>query len=73
MRYGTCNACRLGDHENHERSVVRAPPGMMGGVVCNCKGECRDVPPEQRVRDLLGGGYGVRAAGFFGSVRGSVR
>lgn len=52
MRFGLCNACRLGDHKNHRRSVVRAPEGVLGGVVCDCKGECRDVTPEERLERM---------------------
>lgn len=50
MRYGLCNGCKMGDHSRHKRSVVKAPEGVMGGVVCNCEGDCK--PPT--MDELLG-------------------
>lgn len=42
-----CIACQHGDHGNHVEQVVAAPPGMLGGVTCPCKGECVEAlkPP----------------------------
>ena len=37
-----CPSCQWGDHEGHIESWKPAPPGVLGGFVCNCKGNCVD-------------------------------
>jgi hypothetical protein len=39
-RISECDGCRMGDHKRHRRVIQAVPPGMMGGVVCGCRGEC---------------------------------
>ena len=39
-RIGLCWACRSGDHKHHQKVVRSVPKGMMGGVICGCKGDC---------------------------------
>lgn len=51
-RLGECNGCKVGDHKRHRRVVQAVSKGMMGGVICPCKGECRDKTAEQMARDL---------------------
>lgn len=41
-RIGECAACQVGDHKRHRRIVQAVPEGMMGGVICTCKGECQE-------------------------------
>jgi len=42
----------MGEHDRHYRVVQAVPEGMMGGAICDCKGECRDVTPEERASRL---------------------
>lgn len=55
VRIGMCTSCQHGDHEGHQRVVQAAPEGMMGGVVCGCKGECQGKPARhvQRQMDVI--------------------
>lgn len=44
-----CQACEMGEHDKHHEVIQAAPPGMLGGAACPCKGECVDgryCPPE---------------------------
>jgi hypothetical protein len=56
MRLGRCWACQAGDHKHHKRIVEAAPKGMLGGVVCPCKGECQRDQSRQRFLDRMLGG-----------------
>jgi hypothetical protein len=56
---GECPPCQMGEHEDHYRVVRPAPEGGFGGVICTCKGECRDVTPDERFERLLGLPYGA--------------
>jgi hypothetical protein len=37
-----CNPCQIGDHKHHYRIVQAVSEGMLGGAICDCKGECQD-------------------------------
>lgn len=37
-----CGACERGEHQHHRKVVQAVPPGMLGGSVCKCRGECVD-------------------------------
>lgn len=37
-----CAPCEMGNHDAHHEVIEAAPPGMMGGIQCPCKGECID-------------------------------
>lgn len=54
VRLGTCPGCSVGNHKRHDRNYAPAPPGVMGGAMCPCEGECQDVPPDERMARLLG-------------------
>lgn len=51
-RRTTCHPCQMGDHKRHYRVVQHPPEGGFGGAVCDCKGECRDRDPHDRLADL---------------------
>jgi hypothetical protein len=53
MRDGLCQACQFGNHNEHIEIIEAAPPGMMGGVRCVCKGDCKGNLPKD-VRKLFG-------------------
>lgn len=36
-----CIPCQHGNHDDHMEVIQAAPPGMMGGARCPCKGDCR--------------------------------
>lgn len=40
-----CHACQAGDHKHHVRNYAPAPPGVMGGSMCACEGECVERGP----------------------------
>ena len=40
----TCGPCQMGNHERHDPCPVKAPPGVLGGAVCECKGDCAPDP-----------------------------
>jgi hypothetical protein len=50
-RLADCNACSMGDHKNHVRVVVGVPKGMMGGVICDCNGDCVERNKDWFMRD----------------------
>lgn len=35
-----CPACIEGDHSGHESNFNGHQPGLIGGVYCDCKGDC---------------------------------
>lgn len=37
-----CHACQFGMHDDHIKDFAPAPPGVMGGFMCPCEGECVD-------------------------------
>ena len=37
-----CIACQYGRHEDHTEVIQTVPDGMLGGMVCPCRGECID-------------------------------
>jgi hypothetical protein len=45
-----CAACCNGDHANHDGRGT-APPGMMGGEACMCRGDCAEWAPRHRARE----------------------
>lgn len=49
-----CIACQDGAHDLHVDVPGPVPEGMIGGWVCDCKGECRDRPrpTPQIVKDM---------------------
>jgi len=53
-RYTECPPCQMGEHDRHYHVVQHPPEGGVGGAVCNCKGECRDVDPQERFERLVG-------------------
>lgn len=44
----------MGEHKRHYHIVQHPPEGGVGGAVCDCKGECKDVDPNKRWSDLVG-------------------
>lgn len=42
MLNSICVACQYGYHDSHINIIQVAPPGLLGGVRCTCKGECVD-------------------------------
>jgi hypothetical protein len=49
-----CHACEDGDHKRHQRVVQAVSPGMLGGSVCVCQGECKDGRYKKTIDELLG-------------------
>ena len=47
-----CSGCQMGNHKRHRRVVQAVPEGMIGGVVCPCKGECKDKTWEDMARSI---------------------
>lgn len=39
-----CGGCSMGDHGKHVEHWLDAGPGVLGGAVCNCSGDCK--PPD---------------------------
>lgn len=37
-----CIPCQYGDHDKCMGHYAPAPPGMIGGAMCGCSGECRE-------------------------------
>jgi hypothetical protein len=52
-RITICNACERGDHKHHYRVVQAVSPGMLGGAVCTCRGECADGRYESKDLRLI--------------------
>lgn len=54
--FANCIPCQYGHHEHHHEVVQAVPEGMIGGVRCECKGECvereKRRPIPQGVPDL---------------------
>ncbi len=44
VRISTCIGCQYGHHCDHVRVIQGVPEGVIGGVVCGCKGECEGNP-----------------------------
>lgn len=40
VRIADCDACQIGRHDKHVRTVRAVPEGVLGGVMCPCQGEC---------------------------------
>ena len=49
-RLTECPPCKMGDHKRHYRVVQPVPEGMMGGAICDCKGECTKDRAERAKR-----------------------
>ncbi len=61
-RLDECDGCRMGDHKRHYRVIQAVPEGMMGGVVCDCRGECvkrgpRSEPYLERIAEMMADAY----------------
>jgi hypothetical protein len=41
---GDCIPCQYGAHDEHQNVPGPVPEGVIGGWICDCKGECRDRP-----------------------------
>lgn len=52
-RNSICQGCRFGDHSKHRR-VIQGSPGIIGGVVCVCRGECEDKRYMPTYEQLMG-------------------
>lgn len=39
---GLCTSCRYGMHDKHQKIVQPCPPGMCGGIICPCEGDCTE-------------------------------
>jgi hypothetical protein len=44
----------MGDHKRHYRTVQAVSEGMMGGSICDCKGECKEIY-RQKIKDIESG------------------
>jgi hypothetical protein len=52
VRISSCVACQHGNHDQHQRVIQAVPAGLLGGVVCGCKGECQGKPEPHIQREV---------------------
>ncbi len=43
-----CTGCRFGKHEDHVSNYAPAPPGVIGGFMCPCRGDCAETTGADR-------------------------
>jgi hypothetical protein len=50
---GDCIACQYGQHDGHHKIVQAVPDGVIGGIRCECKGDCAERNGERARRETV--------------------
>jgi hypothetical protein len=57
--YIECNACQMGDHDGCQKIMQYPPEGGVGGIICSCKGECRNRDRTEAAVEFMNKALGI--------------